>query len=198
MAARSSPPAVNWEAPHIVREKRDDDGGHHTDVRRSRFPYAIVWSPLPCITWFLPFVGHLGITDSRGVIYDFAGPYTIGIDDMAFGVPTRYLQLNPELVGARGAPGRTATQGWDAAVDAGCDVYSQRMHNIFCDNCHSHVARSLNTMAYAGKTDWNMVSLAVWVLLSGRWISWQRAAVSWAPFALIVVGVVLAATLIKR
>jgi hypothetical protein len=39
-------------------------------VERSRFPFSIVWSPLPGITWFLPFVGHMGITDSRGVIYD--------------------------------------------------------------------------------------------------------------------------------
>jgi hypothetical protein len=39
-------------------------------VERSRFPFSIVWSPLPVITWFLPIVGHMGITDSRGVIYD--------------------------------------------------------------------------------------------------------------------------------
>lgn len=28
-----------------------------------------------------------------GVIYDFAGPYTIGVDDFAFGRVTRYLQV---------------------------------------------------------------------------------------------------------
>lgn len=66
------------------------------DVERNRFPYAIVWSPLPLITWFLPFIGHMGICDSRGVIYDFAGPYFIGEDHMVRqprgegdGLPTR-------------------------------------------------------------------------------------------------------------
>ena len=62
---------------------------------RSRFPYAITWTPIPLITWILPFVGHMGIADSRGVIYDFAGPYTIGEDNMAFGKPTRYIILDP-------------------------------------------------------------------------------------------------------
>jgi len=26
-----------------------------------KFPYCIVWTPIPCITWFLPFVGELCI-----------------------------------------------------------------------------------------------------------------------------------------
>ncbi len=31
------------------------------DIRRNRFPYCIVWTPLPCISWILPFIGHTGI-----------------------------------------------------------------------------------------------------------------------------------------
>jgi hypothetical protein len=42
------------------------------DVRRSRYPYSIIWGPLPCITWILPFIGHLGIADSQGRVHDFA------------------------------------------------------------------------------------------------------------------------------
>ena len=37
------------------------------------------------ITWFLPFIGHTGIANSEGIIHDFAGPYTITVDDFAFG-----------------------------------------------------------------------------------------------------------------
>lgn len=55
------------------------------DPERARFPFCIVWTPLPLISWFLPFIGHTGIAMSDGVIHDFAGPYTIGIDDLAFG-----------------------------------------------------------------------------------------------------------------
>jgi hypothetical protein len=89
---RSHAATTSWDAPEIVREVRGA-AASCVDVARSRFPYAIVWTPLPLITWFLPFIGHMGICDSRGVIYDFAGPYTIGIDQMAFAKPTRCVHL---------------------------------------------------------------------------------------------------------
>jgi len=31
------------------------------DIKNNRYPYCIVWTPLPCISWFLPFIGHTGI-----------------------------------------------------------------------------------------------------------------------------------------
>lgn len=31
------------------------------DSKNNRYPYCIVWTPLPCISWFLPFIGHTGI-----------------------------------------------------------------------------------------------------------------------------------------
>lgn len=31
--------------------------GMGIDKARSRYPYCIVWSPLPIITWFLPLIG---------------------------------------------------------------------------------------------------------------------------------------------
>ena len=55
------------------------------DSDRARFPYCIVWTPLPLISWVVPFIGHTGIGTSDGVIHDFAGPYFIGIDELAFG-----------------------------------------------------------------------------------------------------------------
>ena len=40
---------------------------------------------------------------------------------------------------------------WDACVRQGNLEYSRRMHNIFCDNCHSHVGRCLQLMGYAAR-----------------------------------------------
>ena len=53
-----------------------------------------MWTPLPLITWLLPFIGHTGIGMSDGVIHDFAGPYTITIDDLAFGETHKYVKLD--------------------------------------------------------------------------------------------------------
>ena len=60
-----------------------------------RLSYCILWSPLPIITWVLPFIGHLGIADSRGIASDFQGPFFVGDQGrMAFGNPTRALKIN--------------------------------------------------------------------------------------------------------
>ena len=47
------------------------------DYDANRFPYSIVWQPFPVLGWILPCIGHMGIADSSGVIYDFQGPHTI-------------------------------------------------------------------------------------------------------------------------
>lgn len=51
-----------------------------TNTRTDENPlsFTILWSPLPPITWLIPFIGHLGIATSRGVACDFQGPYTVG------------------------------------------------------------------------------------------------------------------------
>lgn len=55
----------------------DSEGGDKfppaltVDTKRERYPFCIVWTPIPCLTWIAPFVGHMGVADSRGVIYDF-------------------------------------------------------------------------------------------------------------------------------
>ncbi|KAG9339190.1 hypothetical protein JZ751_024048 [Albula glossodonta] len=44
-----------------------------------RYPYCIVWTPIPVLSWILPFVGHMGICTTAGVIRDFAGPYFVSV-----------------------------------------------------------------------------------------------------------------------
>lgn len=68
------------------------------DPKRSRFPCCIVWTPLPGLSWFVPFVGHIGICREDGVILDFAGPNFVCVDNFTFGAPTRYIQLSKEQV----------------------------------------------------------------------------------------------------
>lgn len=37
--------------------------GYEIDVKNQRFPFCIVWTPLPCISFFIPFIGHTGICE---------------------------------------------------------------------------------------------------------------------------------------
>lgn len=120
----------------VSPEERNVEGV--LDVHRDLYPFSIVWCPIPLLTWILPFVGHMGIADSRGVIYDFAGPYCIGEGDFAFGRPTRYLQLSPSKVSAY-SPNAAATLedsqtaqliAYNDAIDVGNSIYCKRMHNL--------------------------------------------------------------------
>lgn len=68
------------------------------DPERARFPCCIVWTPLPVISWLIPFIGHIGICREDGVILDFAGPNFVCVDHFAFGAVARYVKLNREEV----------------------------------------------------------------------------------------------------
>jgi hypothetical protein len=104
---------IEDDSEHII----EDMPSRNIDVENDKFPYCIVWTPIPLITWMLPFVGHMGIANSEGVIYDFAGPYFVSIDDFSFGRPTRYIQLDPSKT----------RKDWDEIVEKGKDYYCTRM-----------------------------------------------------------------------
>jgi len=158
------------------------------DKDRHRYPYCVVWTPIPCISWLFPFIGHIGICMSSGVIRDFAGPYYVSEDNMAFGNPTRYMELSPSK-----AVGGAA--GWDSGVAEASEIYSHRMHNLFCDNCHSHVARALNIMQYDQSTSWNMVNLCFLMLIKGKNISMAGCLKTWLPATLMIGTIILLASL---
>ncbi|KAJ8962563.1 hypothetical protein NQ318_000956 [Aromia moschata] len=153
------------------------------DKSRDKYPCCIVWTPIPLLTWLCPIIGHMGIALSSGVIRDFAGPYFVSEDNMAFGSPTKYWQLQPSL--ARGG-----ISGWDAGITEASDIYKNRMHNLCCDNCHSHVATALNLMQYDDSTSWNMVKLAFLMLAHGHYVSFSGFLKTWLPFILIVAIVI--------
>jgi hypothetical protein len=43
------------------------------DYDLHRYPFCLVWTPIPLLTWIFPFIGHMGIATSQGIIRDFAG-----------------------------------------------------------------------------------------------------------------------------
>ncbi|XP_047991323.1 transmembrane protein 222 [Leguminivora glycinivorella] len=159
------------------------------DHERCRYPYCIVWTPIPVLTWMFPFLGHMGICTSSGVIRDFAGPYFVSEDLMAFGNPTKYWQLSP-------AKAHNGQPGWDAAVHKASEIYKKRMHIIFYDNCHSHVAMALNLMGYGGSKNWNMVKLAFYMIPYSKYVSVGAFVKTWLPFVIIVTFICLLAAFI--
>ncbi|XP_047490494.1 transmembrane protein 222-like [Penaeus chinensis] len=158
------------------------------DHKRHRYPCCIVWTPLPLLSWFIPFIGHMGIATTSGVIRDFAGPYFVSEDNMAFGWPTKYWPMDPYR--AQGGP-----TAWDRGISLASEEYQGRMHNLFCDNCHSHVAMALNLMHYDGSTRWNMVKLCFLMMIHSKYVSFWAFVKTWLPF-LLMAGAVTALVLL--
>ncbi|KAG7270914.1 hypothetical protein CRUP_000273 [Coryphaenoides rupestris] len=135
------------------------------EERSGRYPYCVVWTPIPVLSWLLPIIGHMGICTSSGVIRDFAGSYYVSEDNMGFGRPTKYWQLDVDKLCGSGA------SAWDKAVFDASEEYKCRPHNLCCDNCHSHVAMALNLMHYDNSSSWNMVNLCLLSLIHGKYCS---------------------------
>jgi len=144
-----------------------------------KFPSSIVWCPIPVLTWICPVIGHLGVAYSDGTVCDFQGSYHVSeAGHLAFGEVTRYIPIKLDS-------SSEATK-WDEDVKRANCEYNKRMHNLICDNCHSHVAFALNDFKLGGTQRWNMVVLAVWMFFAGRFVSIGGFVKQFLPFGILV------------
>lgn len=94
-------------------------------------------------------------------------------------------------------PSPGGAEQWDKAILDANSEYRTRMHNICCDNCHSHVAYALNTMNIRafGIRNWDMVKLCFLLFFRGKFLSVSGMLAQFLPFAIIVMIVVLVKTI---
>ena len=161
-----------------------------------RFPYCVVWTPIPVITWLLPFVGHIGICLSSGIILDFAGAYYVAMDSLSFGAPTKYWMLNPDLASfpedesSNSVSSGSTSANWDRGLQACTSLYQLKPYSLLSQNCHSFVCHFLNQVKY-DKKEWRMVDLAAAMFLKGQFVGAAGFAKTWLPHVcLVVLGLV--------
>ncbi len=162
-----------------------------------RFPFCVVWTPIPVITWLLPFVGHVGVCLSSGIILDFAGPYYVAMDQLSFGNPTKYWVLNPELASfpedsiGSSTSSRSTSADWDKALQACTSLYQLKPYSLLSQNCHNFVGHFLNQVRYNNK-DWDVVNIATAIFIHGQFIGAASLAKTWLPHVgLVVLGTIL-------
>ncbi|KAG9459243.1 hypothetical protein H6P81_003751 [Aristolochia fimbriata] len=153
------------------------------DAKRARFPCCIVWTPLPVLSWFIPFIGHIGICREDGVILDFAGPNFVCVDNFAFGAAARFIQIRKEQCLLLSEPDKEMT--WDDAIRKSTQEFQHKAYSLFTCNCHSFVANNLNRLCYGGRNRWNVVNLAVLIFLKGRWVNKSAIIRSYLPFVIV-------------
>ncbi|CAL9081118.1 hypothetical protein MUK42_28148 [Musa troglodytarum] len=153
------------------------------DPERARFPRCIVWTPLPVISWLIPFIGHIGICREDGVILDFAGPNFVCVDHFAFGAVARYVKLNREECCKLIEPDSGMT--WDDALRKGTQEFQHRSYSLFTCNCHSFVANNLNRLFYHAHERWNVVNIAAMIFLKGTWVNRRSVVKTYLPFLIV-------------
>lgn len=167
------------------------------NVERARFPCCIVWTPLPVLSWFVPFIGHIGVCREDGVILDFAGPNFVCVDNFAFGAPTRYCQIKKQQCncfhhsteygsedGCNSNEFGKDLSRWDDSLRRSTQEFQHRSYNIFTCNCHSFVANCLNRLEFRAG-EWNVVNLAIFIFLNGHWVSKSAFVKTYLPFILV-------------
>jgi len=144
-----------------------------------------VWTPIHPITWLCPYVGHVGLCDAEGRVHDFAGPYYIGLDAMAFGWPTRYVQLDCDSM-----------PHWDLSVGRAAQRFERQTYDFLSWNCHAFPAHVLNETGASrdalarrlgGHT---VVGVAARLFFRGRYTGVGGFLLTWGGNLLIWLGVV--------
>lgn len=182
------------EASPILNEEMQE----HIVEGERKLKCSIVWSILPGLSFLFPFIGHLGITDSNGVVYDFAGSFFIHQSENSqtgFGNVMKYIPVVPEDVLSL-REGESFDEKWDAAILEANRDYAQRHHNLILQNCHHHVAHVLNALNYRNMS-WGTVSLILWFVWKGKYVSAKSCCITFFGFYIICAIVIAFLLLFK-
>ena len=167
----------------IIHSNTQLNTNQKISLQKNRYPYCIVWTPIPFLTYLIPSIGHAGIADSEGVIHDFALTFYVNIDDFSFGKPTKYFQL--ELSDKE-------RYDYDNAIQKGDLKFNKERHNLFLNNSHSHVAYILNQVKYKGKNNYNIVDIWWLFIWKGKYISFLAFIKTYLGFFIFVLIIALA------
>lgn len=154
------------------------------DVELDRWPYCIVWTPLPFVTWFIPIIGHTGVANSKGVIYDFSDDFDVTVDNFSFGNPTKYYQFYPHLI-------PNGAEAWDKAIKETSEYYARTRHSLFFNNCHQYIAGVLNKVKYAGRSDWTQTGVWFKITFRSKYTGFLGFIRQWWPFTVILTGLII-------
>ncbi|CCW71098.1 unnamed protein product [Phytomonas sp. Hart1] len=189
-------------AYNVKNKKQDIPLPPVIDVMQNRYPFCIVWAPIPFISWIFPFIGHVAICDSEGRIYDFQGDFHVGTDRMLFGRPLKYWDLSKFYVPSFYNPSKDMHQIDSEQVQDEIDAYNSGIslakgqftfsehYNFFTNNCHSFVADCLNKQTICLQKS-NMFSICLGMVLHSKYTSMYGCAIVFAPPIILVVLLII-------
>jgi arylsulfatase A-like enzyme len=94
-------------------------------------------------------------------------------NETAFGSVTKYWPVDLKDIKASGNF-NSPIEAWDFAIESSSRAYEKMAHNLFCNNCHDHVARVLNALEFRGRKRWNTFLLIVYMIGYSQFVSFGR------------------------
>lgn len=155
---------------------------HQINPEANRWPFCIVWTPLPFVTWFIPIIGHTGVATSKGLIHDFSDDYDVTVDNFAFGDPSKYHQFEYQSIDPA---------AWDTAIKEASEYYRRTRHSLFFNNCHQYIATILNKVKYLNKSNWTQKEVWYMITFKSSYTDHVGFFRQWVPFTLILIGVIV-------
>lgn len=124
--------------------------------------FSLVWSPIPLISTLLPFIGHTGITDSEGIIYDFEASKYVSINNMSFGSVYKVAKL---------LPSEEEKKKWDLSIKKVMEKYKKKEYSICGNNGEKFCANILNIVKYKGKNTYTKGNIRKIIWNHGIYVS---------------------------
>ena len=164
-----------------IKKEKKEKLKINIDKENDKYPYSLVWTSIPCITHTLPWIGHMGICKSNGIIYDFSGSYLINENKFAFGKPYKYAYLEPN---------EKEREKWDECIDKIINKFEREEYSFFCNNCHSFCFQILNEIKYNGKCNYGMIGVWWLVVKKGKYLSCNNVFKTYFVFIIIVCAII--------
>lgn len=137
-------------------------------METTKYPHHLIWTTIPIISWIIPFIGHMGITDSKGNIYDFSGNYIIQKNNFAFGDPILVYQLSSTYTHPE--------YSLDDRIILTSSKYIQKQHSFVTNNCHHFCLDCL-------QGNDSIAILIAKVMIYGIYLNgWKGRLHHWGPF----------------
>ena len=153
---------------------------------------SVVWTSIPILSWLCPAIGHVGVCDSFGSVYDFQGSRFVGKGEMLFGEPKQSWQLN------------ISDSEMNRAIEVSSEEYSHVNYNFFCSNCHCFAAAVLDNAAvppilpcFSSWSSCATLQIIIALILRGRSLSFTSFLTIWLPF-LLIWGIIIAVILLIK
>ncbi|KAJ6242840.1 transmembrane protein [Anaeramoeba flamelloides] len=162
----------------------------------SNRPNCIVWAPILPIGFLFPFIGHVGITDSNGTLYEFAGTRNVRKNDQdlctIFGNATKVISL--QITDYSKIDEESIEETLDQAIALSTNKFKKKNFNFLTNNCHNFVADVLDKSGYKEKKNWNSYSsikIAWFVLKGGKLIGVSGFIKSYLGFFILITIIIL-------